>query len=145
VAQLDKILSKKRLSFGLFVILDLLSIGMGMGVPFFTILLGFPAGWLLPQYFGFPAEITKDSLKMLLKAAGITSAVSMLVLGLIWLPSLSWLFEPGRDLAQYGMPLILFEPLASFIGWIAIMVLVSPFLQFLMTILGFVLRLIKRE
>ncbi len=142
---MEKILSKKRLSFGLFVILDLLSIGMGMGVPFFTILLGFPVGWLLPQYFGFPAEITKDSLKTLLKAAGITSAVSMLVLGLIWLPSLSWLFEPGRDLAQYGMPLILFEPLASFIGWIAIMVLVSPFLQFLMTILGFVLRLIKRE
>ncbi|MCJ7734095.1 MAG: hypothetical protein MUP11_06065 [Anaerolineales bacterium] len=142
---MDKILSKKRLSFGLFVILDLLSIGMGMGVPFFTILLGFPAGWLLPQYFGLPAEISKDSLKTLLKAAGITSAVSMLVLGLIWLPSLSWLFEPGRDLAQFGMPLILFEPLASFIGWIALIVLVSPFLQFLMTVLGSVLRLIKRE
>ena len=99
----------------------------------------------MPQYFGLPAEISKDSLKTLLKAAGITSAVSMLVLGLIWLPSLSWLFEPGRDLAQFGMPMILFEPLASFIGWVALMVLVSPFLQFLMTVLGSVLRLIKRE
>jgi hypothetical protein len=32
--------------------------------------------------------------------------------------------------------MILYTPRASFIGWIILMVLISPFLQFLMTLFG---------
>jgi len=39
------------------------------------------------------------------------------------------------------MPLLLFEPLTSFIGWIVLMVLISPFLQLLMTVFGSAARL----
>ena len=142
---IQTILSNKRLSFAIFIILDIFSIGMGMGVPLVTILFGFVVGWVLPVYLEMPDEISRDSLKRVLKAGLVTSAVSLVILGAIWLPALSWLAEPSRDFVQFGMPLILFEPLASFIGWIVLMVLVSPFLQFLMTILGAVLRMVYRK
>jgi catechol 2,3-dioxygenase-like lactoylglutathione lyase family enzyme len=35
-----------------------------------------------------------------------------------------------------GLPLILYDPLASFIGWLALMIVVSPALQFVVTIFG---------
>ncbi|MFV1950146.1 MAG: hypothetical protein ACC633_09505 [Anaerolineales bacterium] len=138
---IQAILSRKRLVYAVFIILDILSIGMGMGVPILTILFGILVGWYLPLYLELPDQINKISLKKLLKAAMLTSAVSLVVLGAIWLPALSWLFEPAKDLTQFGMPLILFEPRASFIGWIILMVLISPFLQFLMTVLGAVVRI----
>jgi hypothetical protein len=130
---IQAILSRKRLVFAVFIILDILLIGMGMGVPILPILFGMLVGWYLPLYLELPEQISKISLKKLLKAA--------LILGAIWLPALSWLFDPAKDLTQFGMPLIFFEPRASFIGWIILMVLISPFLQFLMTVLGAVVRL----
>jgi hypothetical protein len=39
------------------------------------------------------------------------------------------LSDPAADIAHFGIPLILYEPVASFIGWIVLMVLISPFLQ----------------
>ncbi len=46
------------------------------------------------------------------------------------------LFDPSADLANFGIPLILFDPTASFVGWLALMIVISPFLQFLMTLFG---------
>jgi len=135
------ILSRKRLVFAVFIILDILLIMMGMGVPILPILFGILVGWYLPLYLELPVQIIKISLKKLLKAALITSAVSLVVLGAIWLPALSWLFDPAKDLTQFGMPLIFYEPRTSFVGWIILMVLISPFLQFLMTVFGAVVRL----
>ena len=142
---MNKILSKKRLAIAVFIILDIFSIGLGMGVPLATILFGFVVGWFLPVYLELTGEISQQTLLKLLKAGLITSAISLIILGGIWLPALSWLGDPSRDFVQFGMPLILFEPLASFIGWIVLMVLISPFLQFLMTIFGAVLRLAYKK
>ena len=57
-------------------------------------------------------------------------------MAIIWLPTLEWLFDSTRDLSNFGIPMILYSPRASFIGWIILMVLISPFLQFLMTLFG---------
>jgi hypothetical protein len=46
------------------------------------------------------------------------------------------LFDRAADLANFGIPMILYEPRASFIGWLLLMIFVSPFLQFLMTLFG---------
>lgn len=119
-----------------FVLLDLLSIAMGMGVPFFTILLGFPVGFLIPTLVEDHPVLSPGFLRSILRAAVIASGISFLLLAAIWLPSLSWLCDPSRDLANYGMPMILFTPLASFLGWIVLMVIISPFLQFLMAVFG---------
>ena len=131
-----KLLSNKRLTILLFIILDILSVGMGMGVPFLTIMLGFVVGWFLPIYLELPEELSRESLRRIIITSAVTSLISFAVLCVIWLPALSWLFDPGKDLAQFGMPLLLFEPRASFIGWIVLMVLISPGLQFLMTLFG---------
>jgi hypothetical protein len=138
---MNRILTNKRLAFGLYLLLMVISVGLGMGVPLPTILLGGVVGWFLPAYLALPAQPGRKGLRSLLKIAALTSALSAAGLSLIWLPALSWLADPARDLAEFGMPLILFEPLASFIGWIVLMVLISPFLQFLMTVLGGILRL----
>jgi len=49
---------------------------------------------------------------------------------------ISLLFDPITDLANFGIPLILYDPKASFIGWLILMIAVSPFLQLLTTLFG---------
>ena len=109
---------------------------MGMGVPIFTILYGFIVGLLIPRVLQTSAELTSRYLAAILRAAFITSAVTFLGMAVIWLPTLEWLFNPARDISNFGIPMILYSPRASFIGWIILMVLISPFLQFLMTLFG---------
>jgi hypothetical protein len=46
------------------------------------------------------------------------------------------MFHPVVNPGNMGLPLILYEPKASLIGWIVLMILLSPFAQFLMTLLG---------
>ena len=119
-----------------FIALDLFCTGLGMGVPFFNILFGLPVGWWLARRLGEKPQTLHTLLGDLLKYAALTAGFTLLVMAIIWLPALKWLFDPSRDVANFGMPLILFEPLASFIGWQVLMVLISPFLQFLMTVFG---------
>lgn len=139
---ISSLFSKRRLVWALYLFLVILSLGLGMGVPFFTILLGLVVGWFLPPYLMLPQEPSRVSIRKTLRSAALSATVSLVLLGAIWLPALSWLFDPTRDPAQFGMPLILFEPLASFLGWIILMVLVSPFLQFLLTVFAGLVRLV---
>ncbi len=118
----------------LYIIIDTVCIGMGMGVPIFCILFGFIAGWLAVRYI---TATERDMARVLRKAliyGFIGSAFTFLAMLALWGPFASYLFDPTKDLANTGIPMILFEPLASFIGWIVLMVLISPFLQ-LLTIL----------
>ena len=129
-------LSSKPLRIVTFFVLEVVSIGMGMGVPFFTILLGFPLGWFLPRFASTTTTLSPQYLATLLKKAITIASVTFVFMALIWLPSLSWLSASDRDIANFGIPMILFSPRASFIGWIVLMVLISPFLQLLMTLFG---------
>jgi len=115
----------------LYILLDTVCIGMGMGVPIFCILLGFIVGWFAVRYVTSRVDgmnhVFRGVLRYCLVAAGFT-LLAMLVL---WGPFTSYLFDPAKDVANSGIPMILFEPQASFIGWIVLMVLISPFLQLL--------------
>jgi hypothetical protein len=124
-----------------FVVLDIVAIGMGMGVPIFAILLGFPVGWFLPAVLAVHPPYTASDLRSLLRAALLTSAITLALCAVLWLPTLALLFDPSDRIAEFGMPLILFEPLPSFIGWLVLMVLVSPVLQALATLCGSFVRL----
>ena len=119
-----------------FITLDLFCTGLGMGVPFANVLFGVPVGWWLARRLGEKPQPLHSLLGSLLKYAALTAAFTVLVLAVIWVPTLKWLFDPSLDVANFGAPLILFEPVASFIGWQVLMVLISPFLQFLMTLFG---------
>ncbi len=54
----------------------------------------------------------------------------------VWGYFLLNLFKSGFDIINSGIPMILYDPFASFIGWMVLMIIISPFLQFLMAILG---------
>jgi hypothetical protein len=45
-------------------------------------------------------------------------------------------FNPVINPGNMGLPLLLYEPRESLIGWLVLMILVSPFLQFLLTVFG---------
>lgn len=110
-------------------LLNMLSIGMGMGVPFFTILLGFPLGWYFARRADLAGGGAVPAMRRVLRWSGFVMLFSVVILAVIWLPTARMLFDPAADLANFGIPMILYGPKASFIGWIVLMVLVSPLLQ----------------
>jgi hypothetical protein len=112
-----------------FLLLDLLAVGAGMGVPLFAILFGFVVGWFAPSVLAATASDLRQLLRRSLVTALLTSAFTLLLMLLIWGPAAKMLFDPQADIANFGIPLILYEPLASFIGWLMLMVFVSPVLQ----------------
>jgi len=125
--------SRKFIPLLLFIFLDLLAIGAGMGVPIFAILFGFLVGWFVPSVLAGTAAGIRQLLGRCLLTALLTSAFTFLLMLLIWGPATRMLFDPAADLANFGIPMILYEPAASFIGWIVLMVFISPFLQVLAT------------
>ena len=114
-----------------FILLDLLAVGGGMGIPFFAILLGFGVGWFAPSLLAGTASNLRHLLRKCLMTACFTSAFPFLLMRLIWGPIPRMLFDPLADIANFGIPLIQYEPRASVIGWLVLMILISPFLQIL--------------
>ncbi len=124
-----------------FVVLDVLAVGMGMGVPIFAILFGFVVGWFLPSMLSSAAPRLRPLLRLCLLAAGLTSGLTFLLMLVIWGPFTRMLFDPSANIANFGVPLILFEPKASFIGWLVLMVILSPCFQALATAFASAVRL----
>jgi hypothetical protein len=120
----------------LYLFVDVFCVGAGMGVPFFCILLGFPAGWVIARRVSDGTRPAREVLRHVLRWAALTSGVTLLGMLPIWGPQVTMLFDPRTDFARLGVPLILYEPMASFIGWLILMIFISPFLQFLMTLFG---------
>lgn len=107
---------------------------MGMGVPIFPILFGFFVGWFIVKYITARTSSVPQVLRKVFWYALITSSVTLFWMVIIWGPTMRLLYDPGRDIANFGIPMILYEHVASFIGWIVLMILISPFLQLLTTI-----------
>ena len=118
----------------IFVFLDLVCVGMGMGVPIFCIAFGLPVGWYIARRITTHPLDTKQMLRKMLVGAALTSAFTFVGMALLWGRCIVMLFDPNADLANFGIPQVLYEPRASFIGWLALMILISPFLQLLTTL-----------
>ena len=126
----------------LFLLIDIILIGMGMGVPFFCILMGIPLGWFLVLYVTAGMSGTREVMWRVLTYAAITAGITMVGMLIIWVPMGRLLFDPGNDFSTSGVPLILYEPRASLVGWLGLMILVSPVLQLLTTLFGAYLTLL---
>ncbi len=120
----------------IFVFLDIMCIGLGMGVPIFCILLGLPVGWYIARRVATRPFDTRRMLSSMLLGAVLTSAFTFAGMALLWGPWITMLFDPAANLANLGAPLILYEPVASFIAWLVLMIVISPFLELLMTLFG---------
>lgn len=118
----------------IFLFIDLLCVGLGMGVPIFCILLGFPFGWYIARREAIAAKSVKGVFNNVFIYAIIISAFTFVLMSIIWGSTFPLLFDPGGKLENFGIPLILYEPKASFIGWHVLMIFISPFLQLLTTV-----------
>ena len=131
-----------RTAFAIFVIVDLVCVGVGMGVPLACILFGFFVGWYIAKRATIATASVKVILWKVLVQAVITSAFTFVVMSAIWGRTGIMLFDPSADFQNFGHPFILFDPKISFIGWLVLMIFISPFLQLLTTIFGSYLTLL---
>jgi hypothetical protein len=120
----------------IFTFLDMFCVGLGMGVPIFCILFGLPVGWYIASRIAIRPFDTRQMLSRMVLGAALTSVFTFVGMVVLWGRCIAMLFDPAADLVNFGIPQILYEPLASFIGWLVLMIVISPFLQFLMTLFG---------
>jgi hypothetical protein len=123
-------------AFAAYIVLDILFTGLGMGVPLFAILFGFSVGWFGAVRALCFLKDTRLAMKRVLRYGLLCSVVTLVVQAAIWGWLVPKLFDPVIDHNNMGLPLLLYEPKASLAGWLVLMVLVSPFLQFAMIVLG---------
>ena len=120
----------------IFAFLDIACTGIGMGVPIFCILFGLPVGWYIARRITTRPLDVRQMLGKVLLGAALTSSLTLVMMALLWGRCIAMLFDPTADLVSLGIPLILYEPAASLVGWLVLMIVISPFLQFLMTLFG---------
>ena len=123
-----------RIAFAIYIAADLVCVGMGMGVPIFCIGLGFLVGWYIAMRAIRGSSDVRQTLRTVLLHAVATCLVTFVLMALLWGPTIQLLFDPGYDFANFGIPLILYDPTLSFVGWLVLMIFISPFLQLLTTL-----------
>jgi hypothetical protein len=110
-------------------LVDVLAVGVGMGVPIFAIAWGFPVGWYAARSSGlFENREPATFRKVLLGSAGL-AGLTFAMMALIWGPQVAKLSDPTFDAAGWGIPLVLYTSTASFVGWLVLMIVISPVLQ----------------
>ncbi|NPV86642.1 MAG: hypothetical protein HPY45_11620 [Anaerolineae bacterium] len=130
-------LSWSRVRFYLaLALLDIISVGMGMGVPVFSIAFGLPAGWVIGQRVIRQNQSLSNHAGKALLAASMLALFTFIQMLIIWLPPTLKFFDPTFDVEGFGIPLWLYQPRVSYIGWMVLMILVSPALQASMFSLG---------
>ena len=112
-------------------VVDVLLVGAGMGVPIFAILGGFGLGWYSARRRLREGETMRGALLGSLVEGSLIAGLTFLLMVAIWGSQLGMISEPGFDSAKWGIPLILYTSTASFWGWMALMIIVSPVLQLL--------------
>jgi len=120
----------------IYILAALICTGMGMGVPFFNILLGALVGWWAAGRAVRLSLKTRDVLRRILLISGLAAGFTLLMMVIIWAPMFAMLWDANADFTNFGIPMILYDPLISFLGWQVLMIFISPFLQFLMSIFG---------
>ncbi len=114
----------------LYCFLDIICVGVGMGVPVFCITLGFFSGWYFVRRLEFCTENMKEYFNRIIRAAVITSLITFGIMVFLWGQFFAdVLFFSSRDFSELGIPNILYDPEISFYGWIILMIFISPFLQ----------------
>jgi len=112
-------------------------VGAGMGVPIFCILIGAPYGFLVVSRILQKEERTHRHHHFysgILKASAILALSTFIFMVIVWTPWVLKSFAPGFDYRNTGMPLILYTLKASFWGWITLMIVISPILQFMTSV-----------
>ncbi len=129
----------------LYIIIDIICAGAGMGVPIFCILSGFPLGWYITQRVSVSTEHLYQKYYQLFKYSLLTAIFTFILMLVIWGRTIPKFFDPSYDFKNFGHPFILYDPKLSFIGFSILMIFISPFLQLLTTIFTVFMALIRNE
>lgn len=132
-----------KIAVALYIVLDIICVGVGMGVPIFCILLGFPLGWFIVKRISASTEHSHLMYYKIFNVSLLASAFTFLLMLVIWGRTILMLFDPKSDFQNFGHPFILYDPKISFIGWSVLMIFLSPFLQLLTTIFAAFIILMK--
>ena len=108
--------------------------GIGMGVPVLNILFGFVVGWYGTRRAQALYRVRKKRLPKIFIYSLFCAGVTLAIMLAIWGRTIPIIFDPAADLANFGHPMILFDPRISFIGWLVLMIVISPFLQLMASI-----------
>jgi hypothetical protein len=129
----------------LYMLIDVICMGIGMGVPIFCILLGFPMGWFITKRVSVIPGQLYEKYYQILKYSMLTVLFTFIQMLVVWGKTIPMLFDRSSDFQNFGHPYILYDPKISFIGWSILMIIVSPFLQLLTTIFAAFITLIRSE
>lgn len=129
----------------IFILIDILCAGAGMGVPVFCILLGFPLGWYIEKRISASVEQSYQKYHKIFKYSLSAAVFTFILMVITWGTAVLINIDSSSDIENFGHPYILFNPVASFIGWLILMVIISPFLQLLTTIFSAFLALMRSE
>lgn len=108
--------------------------GIGMGVPLLNIIFGFVAGWYATKRACALYGDLKERLSKIFIYCLFCSGITLILMLGIWGSQIPMLFDSLTDFENYGHPMILYKPKPSFIGWLVLMIIISPFLQLLSSI-----------
>lgn len=113
-----------------YAMLDVLMAAAGMGVPVFCILLAVPVGAFCAARAEYFLKDIGPAMRRVLRYSLITSGVTLVVMTGFWWWLLPYLPRNGPDVHRLAIPLILYEPKLSLIGWVVLMLMVAPAAQF---------------
>ena len=128
------------MSIGFYLISILINgvlVGTGMGVPIFCIIMGAPYGFLVVMKMlkkEMRTNIHHHYYYGILKSSAVLALSTFIFMIIIWMPWVIKSFAPGFEYKNTGMPLILYTLKASFWGWITLMIVISPILQFMTSV-----------
>jgi hypothetical protein len=128
-----------------YVLIDVACVGLGMGVPIFCILFGFFVGWYIAKKHFSPGKKFDEGYRKTLKIALLSVFFTFLQMVVVWWEGVTMLFNPKSDFKNFGHPFLLYDPLVSFVGWLVLMIVLSPLLQLLMTIFASFVFLAKHD
>ena len=129
----------------LYILSDIICAGAGMGVPIFCILLGFPLGWYITKRVTASTEQLYQKYYKIFKFSLLAAIFTMIVMLIVWGSAILMHIDSSSDIQNFGHPYILYDPKTSFIGWLILMIIISPFLQLLTTIFGAFITLMRSE
>ena len=118
----------------LYLLIDTICVGAGMGLPIFCILFGFLFGWYITKRISMSINYSFLTYSQILKQSLLSASFTFLLMIVIWGRMILMLFDTSFNFKNFGHPFILYDPKISFIGWFILMTVISPFLQLLTTI-----------
>ena len=129
----------------IYILIDLICVGAGMGVPIFCILLGFPLGWYITKRVTASTEQLYQEYHLIFKYSLNASLFTFVIMLIVWVSAILINIHSSSDIQNFGHPYILFDPETSFLGWLILMIVISPFLQLLTTIFAAFITLVRNE